>query len=95
MRASTSVRCSAQVDHNLYSHPIPVLRDMDAAGRLLAEEHGADVLDQARIRELAPYDGDGMHCLLGVVCQGTMDALLQLIALGPRRAAHWGTTRDE
>lgn len=82
--------CPKAGDPTLYSHPIPVLRDMDAAGRLLAEEFGADVLDQARIRELSTYDGDGLHCLKGVVCQGTFDALVQLIALGPKRAAAAG-----
>ena len=36
----------------------------------------------------SPYDGDGLHCLKGVVCQGTLDALVQLIALGPRHTSH-------
>ena len=44
-------------------------------------EVGADVLDQESIRELSPSDGDGMHCISGLVCKGTLEALLQLLAL--------------
>jgi hypothetical protein len=75
-----------------YSHPVPVLREMDAIARHVAAEHGADILDQARVRELSAYDGEGLHCLKGVVCQGTFDMLLQLIALGsPRQADRAGS----
>ena len=48
----------------------------------LALQHGADILDQAVIRELSPFDGDGMHCVGGVVCNGVMNALIRLIEIG-------------
>lgn len=68
----------------VYTHPIPVLREMDVITRDLAREYGADVLDQNKLRELSPYDGDGMHCGMGIVCQGMLDALVRLIELGPQ-----------
>ena len=66
-----------------YAHPLPVLSEMNEIGRALAREMHADVLDQEAIRELSPNDGDGMHCISGLVCKGTLEALLNLLALAP------------
>ena len=71
--------CPMPSDPGAYSHPIPVLREMDVLTRRLAHEYGADILDQAKVRELSPYDGDGLHCVRGITCQGTLDALLTLL----------------
>ena len=54
---------------------------MNEIGRALALERHAEVLDQELIRELSPNDGDGMHCISGLVCKGTLEALLHLLAL--------------
>lgn len=69
-----------------FAHPIPVIRLMNQIAVGLAHAHGADVLYQDRMRELRPADGDGMHCIRGAVCQGTLDTLVRLIELGPPSA---------
>lgn len=75
--------CPNASDEKQYVQPIPVVREMDVITRRLAHEYGADVLDQAKLRELSPYDGDGLHCVRGIVCQASLDALLELIEMGP------------
>ena len=66
-----------------YIHPKPMIMAMNVIGAQLAREYGADVLDQEGLRDLAPYDGDRVHCLGGLVCGGTLDSLVRLIELGP------------
>ena len=44
-----------------HRHAIAVIKLMNQIEHEIAREHGADVLDQEMLRELAPYDGDGLH----------------------------------
>ena len=67
-----------------YSHPVPVVRLMNQLASQIAIDHGADILDQARLRELTPLAGDGMHGLGGALNEGTLALLTRLIELGPR-----------
>ena len=71
----------------LYVHGVPLVRLMNQIAVKVAREQqrdglSVDILDQEMLRELAPHDGDGIHCHRGAVCTSTLQYLLQLLELG-------------